>query len=292
MVECCEEVKLPNFYVSIILESLASFLLVFIGGSVYVKYERPYNVSNVYEIAVVFGGMLTVLSECLKDVSKAHINPIITLASTLTKRISLLRALCYIVFQFAGALAGVYALDAMVPKAAARAVGMTVLSADTTLLKGLVFEMIFSFIYTWIHFASRNSRDTFKGFSGPLAIGIFYALSHIILVEHTGCSLNPARSLAPAIYENNFNELWVFIIGPFLAGALSGLVHDLIIHRSKGHPYPRARSCSITCCKPSREEVIMTNRNAVEKVENKVLTSHSSGPDIIIYPPLGQEKLV
>jgi len=105
---CLDELKLPNFYVSIFLEALASFLLVFVGGSEYVKYERPFAKEDILQIAFVFGGIHIVLSQCLKDVSKAHINPAITLASTLTKRVSLLRGFCYILFQFGGGTIYIY----------------------------------------------------------------------------------------------------------------------------------------------------------------------------------------
>lgn len=99
MTYCLEELTYPNFYVSIFVEGLSVLLLVFIGGVSYVKYERPYQPSQVFEIAVTYGIMLTVLSQCIKDVSKAHINPAITLANVLTRRVSLLRGCFYIVFQ-------------------------------------------------------------------------------------------------------------------------------------------------------------------------------------------------
>lgn len=102
MLSCCEEATSPNFYIAAFLEGVASFLLMFVGGSVYVKHQRPYSEAAIYEIALVFGAMITILSHCLRDVSKSHINPIISLACLLTKRISLLRGFIFIVFQIGG----------------------------------------------------------------------------------------------------------------------------------------------------------------------------------------------
>lgn len=102
MTKCYEELTYANFYVSVVLEGLSLMFLVFVGGSSYVKYQRPFLPSQVFEIGCVYGIILTVLTQCLKDVSKAHINPAITLANVLTRRISLLRGCCYIVFQFIG----------------------------------------------------------------------------------------------------------------------------------------------------------------------------------------------
>lgn len=102
MTKCYEELTYSNFYVSVLLEGLSLMIFVFVGGSAYAKYERPFQRSEVFEIACVYGIMLTVLSQCLKDVSKAHINPAITLANVFTRRVSLLRGCCYIMFQFFG----------------------------------------------------------------------------------------------------------------------------------------------------------------------------------------------
>lgn len=74
----------------------------------------------------------------------------------------------------------------MVPSSKKKNLAMTKLSVNTTLARGIGFEMIFSFIYALVFFASTNSRLTFKGFGGPLAIGLFYGVSHVITVKVFG----------------------------------------------------------------------------------------------------------
>lgn len=76
----------------------------------------------------------------------------------------------------------------MVPSSKKKNLAMTKLSVNTTLARGIGFEMIFSFIYALVFFASTNSRLTFKGFGGPLAIGLFYGVSHVITVKVFGFS--------------------------------------------------------------------------------------------------------
>ena len=78
---------------------------------------------------------------------------------------------------------GALALQEMVPSSKKKNLAMTKLSVKTTLARGIGFEMIFSFIYALVFFASTNSRLTFKGFGGPLAIGLFYGVSHVITVK-------------------------------------------------------------------------------------------------------------
>ena len=78
---------------------------------------------------------------------------------------------------------GALALREMVPNSKKKNLAMTKLSVNTTLARGIGFEMIFSFIYALVFFVSTNSRLTFKGFGGPLAIGLFYGVSHVITVK-------------------------------------------------------------------------------------------------------------
>ena len=106
MLNCCEELYHQNFYVSLCLEGIATALLVFIGGATFIKVDfaliNYVPNDHVMETAVVFGIVLAGLSYCLKNVSGAHINPAISMAALLTRRVSILRGFLYIFFQSAG----------------------------------------------------------------------------------------------------------------------------------------------------------------------------------------------
>lgn len=251
MARCCEELRVSNFYVSLLVEGLGVAFLVFIGGTVLLRVDVSKS-SYIVEASMVLGFTLAVLSQCLKDVSGSHMNPAITIACMLTRRVSLLRAFMYIMFQCGGGILGALALKEMTPASKRGNLAMTVLAEDISIVKGIGYEMIFSFIYAWVYFASKTARDTFKGFGGPLAIGLTYAISHIVILPFTGCSLNPARSLGPAVMKEEFEDQWIYAAGPILSASLAGLLHDFIFAKARRRPRPR--SCSLTCCKPSREE--------------------------------------
>lgn len=89
------------------------------------------------------------------------------------------------IFRIFIGIIGACILKGMSPEADSRNLSVTFLAPDVTLSRGFGYEIIFTFIYTWIHYASKTSRDTFKGFGGPLAIGLFYGMSHVILVSNT-----------------------------------------------------------------------------------------------------------
>ena len=163
------------------------------------------------------------------------------------------------VSQFIGAVVGTMLLRLMIPSSQQQDYAMTRLSKHVTVLVGIVYEMLFSLLYTLLYFSftSRGSKNTFRESHAPLAIGLFYGVSHIVIVDKTGCSLNPARSLGPAFVTNNFDCVWVYVAGPLLASCFGVLMHDLVLRKARNRLYPRPRSVSLVCCNPSREEIVL-----------------------------------
>lgn len=249
------EHRLANFYIAVLLEGIGVLLLVFIGGSVYIKLGLK-NHDFILEVAIVYGASLAILTHFLKDITESHLNPAITMACFITRRVSILRGIAYILFQLIGSIVGDFMLHATISTAQNT---MTQLSSNLSVVIGVVYEMIFTFMYTILYFSlsSRKSKSAFKHGHAPLALGMFYGVSHIVLIDRTGCSLNPARSFGPAVVNNDYRNLWVYFACPILASCLGVLIHDLVLKKSKRHSYPRARSLSLICCKPSREELIL-----------------------------------
>ena len=103
-IKCCEEIKQLNFYVAFVLEGLGVAFLVFITGNVVTKVDVKKDIF-VVESSIVIGFTLAVLTQCIKDVSGAHLNPAITIASLCTSRVSLIRCLFYLIFQCGGGMA-------------------------------------------------------------------------------------------------------------------------------------------------------------------------------------------
>lgn len=260
MTQSCEELRTSNFYVSLFLEGIGVGFLVFITGIMIIRSD-PQRDIYVTESSIVIGLTLAALTQSFKDVSGAHLNPAITMASLLTRRVSMLRALAYIIFQCSGAILGALCIQEMVPNSKDAYLGMTMLAPNVSLVKGIEYEMVFTFIYTLSYFASKSSKETFKGFGGPLVLGLFYGASHIVILRYTGCSLNPARSFGPAVMMQQFEDHWIYWAGPILAACFAGLLHDFIFQRARSKIYPRARSCSVCCYKPTREEASITEYN-------------------------------
>ena len=103
MARICEELTIANLYVSVLFEGLGVMLLVLIGGMMSLRVNIKED-DNVWETAFVYGMTLASIMQCLKEVSGSHVNPAISFASMLTRRVSILRGVCYMIFQCAGGM--------------------------------------------------------------------------------------------------------------------------------------------------------------------------------------------
>ena len=172
----------------------------------------------VLTIASAFGLSVVAMAYTIGPVSGCHINPAITLGVWLSGRMKSVDALWYMAAQIAGAAAGSAILWVAVHGGHV-APGATTTGANAfaagNLLPALVAETFFTFGATD---AKRGAGD----FAG-LVIGLTLVLVHIVCIPVTGTSVNPARSIAPALFEGGeaLSQLWVFIAAPFAGAALA-----------------------------------------------------------------------
>ena len=96
-------------------------------------------------------------------------------------------------------------------------------------MNGLIAEIVLTFIFVLVVLGTTDAKKGAGNFAG-LAIGLSLILIHLVGIHYTGTSVNPARSIAPAVFEGGkaLSELWVFIVGPFIGAALSALVWKVI----------------------------------------------------------------
>ena len=180
-------------------------------------------------IAFAFG--LSVLSMCyaIGHISGCHINPAITLAYLAVGRITGKEAISYMIAQVIGAIIGAAILYLIAQgKAdytlAANGLGQNGVEAGSpdkyALMSGLIAETIFTMIFLMVILGS-TSKNNPTGTVAGVAIGLSLTLIHIVGIPVTGVSVNPARSIGPALFVGGdaLSHLWVFIVGPF-AGCL------------------------------------------------------------------------
>ncbi|MCI7729159.1 MAG: MIP family channel protein [Bacteroidales bacterium] len=208
-------------------ELIGTFVLTLLGCGAAVSLNCGVDAASVVGTSMAFGIAVIAMAYTIGGISGCHINPAITLGCLLTKRISGKDAGMYMLFQVIGAILASCVLYAFVQTAPELAQGTTTgaNSCAGGVVNGLIVEIVLTFIFVLVVLGTTDSKVGAGNFAG-LAIGITLILIHLVGIHYTGTSVNPARSIGPAIFEGGvaLNQLWVFIVGPFVGGALAALV--------------------------------------------------------------------
>ncbi|XP_066591929.1 aquaporin AQPAn.G [Prorops nasuta] len=228
-----EEVSKVEFLVPLFAEALGTFLLVLIGCSSCIKWAAGEDVS-ILRIAFTFGLAVASLAQALGPVSGCHVNPAVTIGLLVSGNCALLKALCYIVCQCCGAIAGAAVLNATIPSGGVtNGFGLTTLGDGVQPVQGILMEAIITFLLVLVvHAVTDPKRSDVKGWA-PLAIGLTIAVSHMAAVPFTGSSMNPARSLGPAVIMSFWSNHWVYWTGPLIGALVAGGLYRMGFRAAK-----------------------------------------------------------
>jgi len=181
-------------------------------------------------VAMAFGLAVVAMAYTIGGISGCHINPAITLGAFLTGRISLKDAGMYMVFQVIGAIIGSALIFSLVSTGAHTGPTATGANGFATgaMAQAFIAETIFTFIFVLVVLGTTSKKGN-SNIAG-LAIGLALVMIHIVCIPITGTSVNPARSIGPALFEGcvALKQLWVFIAAPFAGAILSAIVWKVI----------------------------------------------------------------
>ncbi|HEX7942093.1 MAG TPA: aquaporin [Gemmatimonadaceae bacterium] len=217
-----------------IAEFVGIFGLVFVGGAA-IMATSAHTESPLLAVAVAHGLILSIMVTATMRIS-GHLNPAVTLGFLVTRRIEPMMGMLYIVAQLLGALLAAYALKAIFPHdvAAATRLGGQSLAVDVTFAQGIFAEAIATFFLVFAVFGTAVDPHAPK--VGGFAIGLTVAADILAIGPLTGASMNPARSLGPAVASGQFEAQGVYWIGPILGGIAAALLYDQIFLRRGKEP--------------------------------------------------------
>lgn len=182
-------------------------------------------------IAFAFGLVLMVLVYTIGRVSGCHVNPAVSVAALIDGRITLFECIYYVCAQLLGGIMGAFILSLIFGSySSLGANGYAELSAlqnITTVQVAFGIEVLLTFTFVLVVLAASKKESPTTG----LVIGLALTLVHIMGIPFTGTSVNPARSIGPAILtgETALNQLWVFILAPLVGGILAALFYRFVI---------------------------------------------------------------
>lgn len=197
-------------------ELVGTFALVFAGtGAIVIDAHTHGGIGHV-GVALTFGLIVMAMIYAVGDVSGAHLNPAVTIAFALAGRFAWRHSPGYLGMQIAGALAASLLLRVLFPAAAG--LGETLPAGPPW--QSFVLETVLTFLLMLVILrVSTGPKE--KGITAALAIGGVVALEAMFAGPICGASMNPARSLAPAVVSGHVSSLWVYLLAPTLGAAIA-----------------------------------------------------------------------
>ena len=214
-------------------EMVGTMVLVLMGCGVAVSLgcDPVANIPAVVGTALAFGLAVVAMAYSIGGISGCHINPAITLGCLLAGRMNAKDACLYMVFQVIGAFIGSALLALLVANVDGMAgTGANDLQQGVSVVGGLVAEIVFTCVFVLVVLgATSKTNGATNNFAG-LAIGLSLVLVHLVCIRYTGTSVNPARSIAPAVFQGGsaLANLWIFIVGPFVGAICAACIWKLI----------------------------------------------------------------
>jgi aquaporin Z len=212
-------------------ELLGTFILVLFGCGAAVIAGSEIGFTG---IALAFGLSIVAAAYGLGAISGAHLNPAVSLGMVTAGRMTLGDFLAYAVAQISGAVLAVLVLYIIASGKPGFAMGDWALGSngygagylgEYSMGAALLFETVMTFVFVSVILGATGPGAS-AGFAG-LAIGLTLTAIHLVGINVTGVSVNPARSIAPALFAGGvaLTQLWVFVAAPLLGGALAGVLH-------------------------------------------------------------------
>ncbi len=204
--------KTQNF----VAEFVGTFALIFIGAG-----ALAIDQGGLVGVALAHGLVIVAFAYAYGHISGTHINPAVTFGLLIAGEIRFGVAIGYWIVQFAGGIAGALMLKAVLPIDGD--LGVTILAENVSVTQGLFVEIVLTFflVNTIFNTVVSGKAGNFAG----LAIGLTLVFCILMGGPLTRASLNPARTLGPAIAAGNYADLWLYFVGPCVGAVLAALLY-------------------------------------------------------------------
>ncbi len=200
-------------------EMVGTMVLVLMGCGTAVSLSCGVDTASVVGTALAFGLAVVGMAYAIGGISGCHINPAITFAVWLSHRMSGKDAFWYVVFQLIGGLLGAAVLYALAPESG---LGANTIQAGISPMAAVTAEVVFTFVFVLVVLGATDETRGAGSLAG-WAIGLTLVLVHLVCIHYTGTSVNPARSIGPALLAGGkaVSQLWIFAFAPIVGGALA-----------------------------------------------------------------------
>ncbi len=203
-------------------EFIGTFALIFIGAGA--GTIAALGGGNLITVALAHGLTIMIMAYAYGHISGVHINPAVTIGVYIAGKIESGKVLAYIIAQLLGGIVAGFVLRLTIVGGVEMGLGTTVINySHTTLIGAFVLEMIATFFL--VNSVLNAGIGGKAGNMAPVAIGLTVGASIMFFRPLTGASLNPARTIGPAVAAGIYTDIWVYIVATILGGILAGLLY-------------------------------------------------------------------
>ncbi|MDQ3990763.1 MAG: aquaporin [Actinomycetota bacterium] len=218
----------------LVAELVGTFALIFVGvASILAAGVAPG--AGLITVALAHGLTIAVMVTAVGHISGGHFNPAVTFGALVTGNISVRDAAAYIATQLAGGILGALTIRVAFPSSLWQqgALGTPTVAPGIAPGQAVIIEAVLTFFLVWVVFATAvDPEGAFAKVAG-MAIGFTIALDIMAGGPFTGASMNPARTLGPAVAGGPWAGHWVYWVGPLLGGAAAAALYDLTMLRRR-----------------------------------------------------------
>lgn len=206
-------------------EAIGTMVLVLLGCGSAVFNGGCATTAQVLTVAFAFGLSVVAMAYTIGSISGCHINPAITLGCMISGRMGVKEGVGYMISQVVGAIVGSAIIFVLLQGIEVTATTTGANGYTCSTLTAFLAEAIFTFIFVLVVLGVTDANKGNSSLAG-LAIGLTLVLIHIVCIPITGTSVNPARSIGPALFEGGqaLSQLWLFIVAPFVGAAIAAIV--------------------------------------------------------------------
>lgn len=206
-------------------EAIGTMVLVLLGCGSAVFNGGCATTAQVLTVAFAFGLSVVAMAYAIGSISGCHINPAITLGCMISGRMGVKEGVGYMISQVVGAIVGSAIIFVLLKGIDVTATTTGANGYTCSTLTAFLAEAIFTFIFVLVVLGVTDANKGNSSLAG-LAIGLTLVLIHIVCIPITGTSVNPARSIGPALFEGGqaLSQLWLFIVAPFVGAAIAAIV--------------------------------------------------------------------
>ncbi|KAK2430781.1 putative aquaporin NIP-type [Trifolium repens] len=227
---CCSSNQTITLIQKVIAEIIGTYFVVFAGcGSVAVN--KIYGSVTFPGVCITWGLIIMVMCYSVGHISGGHFNPAVTITWTLFRRISIKEAPLYIFAQLLGATLASGTLSMMFDISSKTYFGTVPVGSNG---QSLVVEIVTSFLLMFVISAVSTDERAVNDLAG-VAIGMTIMLNIFIAGPVSGGSMNPARSIGPALVVHVYKGLWIYVVGPIVGAIAGAIAYNLL--RSVGKPH-------------------------------------------------------